>query len=121
MPTLPIVGDYFRPPAKAFIAALPVGAKLILRAEPDNAYDPNAIAVHLHGPDIPPASHEELERQLQGFGFTLSEALNDDWHLGYLPRDLAAEQKALGFPEGEDVPGTFSVSARGKGLVRFDY
>ena len=45
MNTFPIVGAYYHPPAKALIDALAVDTPLLLIAEPDNAYDPNAIAV----------------------------------------------------------------------------
>lgn len=41
-----IVGSSFYEEAGSIIARLRPGAKLILRREPDNPYDKNAIAVH---------------------------------------------------------------------------
>lgn len=42
-----IVGSHFVPPAKALLAALPAGTALLLRAEPENPYDSDAILVLL--------------------------------------------------------------------------
>jgi HIRAN domain len=42
----PIVGAHFRPSeAKALYNSLTLGDEVILRAEPDNAYDPMAVMV----------------------------------------------------------------------------
>lgn len=126
MAAYPIVGMHFGmergSPAKALVEYLPVGAALILRAEPDNAHDPNAIRVLVPGTSFPESSHEELASALQGFGFTIGEIVDADepWHLGYIPRDFAAEVKARGFPEGIDVAATFSVNIQGKPRVRYE-
>ena len=117
-----LVGAHFRPPAKLILEHLPSEAILILEPEPDNAYDPNAIQVLVMGTSFPNECHEFLENDLSGYGFALVDILDSDepWHLGFIAKDFAAEQKSRGFPEGVDVPGTFSVNAQGKARVRFE-
>ena len=125
MPTVPIVGMHFGmergSPAKALVEYLPVGAALILRAEPDNAHDPNAIRILVPGSSFPESCHEALEGALRGYGFALADIIFEDegWHLGYVPRELAAELKDRGFPEDTDIPGTFSISMNNKPRVFF--
>lgn len=46
---LPIVGMAFRPPANMVINQIPYGKRLILRRQPDNPHDSNAIMVFLPG------------------------------------------------------------------------
>lgn len=90
--TTQLVGAHFRPPAKALLACLPAGHPLLLRPEPTNEYDANAVQVVLRTDSLLPlltesAFGEELDAQLAGQGHsleTLQEA--DEWHLGYLPR-----------------------------------
>ena len=41
-------------------------------------------------------------------------------HVGYIPREMAADLRANGFPTERDIPATFSVSATGKPRVRLD-
>ena len=119
--TLPIVGMFYRPPAKALIDVLAVGTPLLLIAEPDNAYDPNAIAVWLHSRDIPEASHPMLEETLPPFGKSLEEVLSEEeWHLGYIAKEMAAQLRQCG-AVGTDkaVEVTFATSASGAPRVRF--
>lgn len=119
--TLPIKGAYFRPPAKALLDALSVGTPLTLLAEPDNEYDPNAIAVWLASASIPETSHAALRAGLGPFGSSLEEVLDIEWHhVGYIPKENAADLRARGFPETAEVTAEFSVSARGAPMVRFD-
>lgn len=88
---LPIVGAHFRPPAKAILEVLPTGAELELRPEPSNPFDPNAIQVIVASSQIPPERYTDLELSASGYGFSLDDILDSDfWHLGYLPRGLAA-------------------------------
>lgn len=47
MNTLPIVGARHRPPADIILNGLPKGTPLLLRRDPDNPYDSNAIEVVL--------------------------------------------------------------------------
>lgn len=119
MQTIPIVGAYYRPPAKLILDFLPIDCPLILRAEPTNEYDPNAIAVWLETSNIPESS--DLETKLVGFGTTIALLQRqDEMHVGYLPCGRATILRALGFPEGRDIEATFTVSANGAPRVRFD-
>ena len=119
--TFPIVGMKFRPPAQALINSLAVGVPLTVIAEPENAYDPNAIAVWLYSKDIPEASQEALKETLPSSGFTLDRVLSEEvWHLGYFPKEMAAELKASGaIRDNEPQAATFAVSAQGQARVRF--
>jgi hypothetical protein len=80
---LPIVGARFRPPAEDVLRLLPAGTELILRRQPENPHDGNAVQVLL------PGSHdlEEIWKIIQS---ELGEDFNDDLHLGFIPR---ADQK----------------------------
>jgi hypothetical protein len=53
---LPIVGAKFRPPAQEVLTLLPAGAELLLRRQPDNPHDGNAVQVLL------PISEDTSER-----------------------------------------------------------
>lgn len=104
--TTQLVGAHFRPPAKALLACLPAGHPLLLRPEPTNEYDDNAVQVLLMRDSLESLLADvdfsaELENQLAGQGFdlaTIREA--DEWHLGYLPRaakgNLALEEWNVG-------------------------
>ena len=90
MPTYPIVGAGFRPPAKAILQVLPLGAALTLRREPGNLYDANAIQVICPTSSIPDDSAETLDLLAQGFGFDIGTIMQEpEWHLGYIPRTMA--------------------------------
>ena len=91
----PIVGAYFRPPAKQVLASLPSGCQLVLVAEPDNPYDAAAIKVLVGLDQVPEGQYEELERALDGTGTSLGELLERDepLHLGYV---ISAGNKKLG-------------------------
>jgi hypothetical protein len=122
MSTYPIVGAFYRPPAKAIMDVLPIGTKLTLLAEPDNNFDPNAIAVWLSSEDIPKVCYDRLEETLPDHGVTLESLLmTPDWHLGYIPRDLAATLKANGtVTDNSPVTGSFSLSPNGSPRVRLN-
>ena len=82
---IPLVGSHFRPPASTILANLPTGAKLSLLAEPDNPYDPRAVAVHVQVSEVPPSQYDALREALPNFGFTLEELLSEGGlQLGYL-------------------------------------
>lgn len=119
--TLPIVGAYHRPPARILIASLPIGTPLFLLAEPDNQYDPNAIQVFLESQNIPAASHAELERELPNAGFSLDTVIaQDQWHLGYIPKEFAAQLRATDtVVPNVPVDVTFSTAPNGAPRVRF--
>jgi hypothetical protein len=81
----PIVGQHFRPPAKAILAVLKNGTPLLISREPDNAYDPNAVKVLVESLHIPSSQLDELDTQASGFGFSAKQILAEPiWHLGYI-------------------------------------
>lgn len=120
--TFPIVGMKFRPPALALVDALAVGTPLLLVAEPENAYDPNAIAVWLYAKDIPEGAKVKLEEDLPRFGTDLDTVMAaEQHHLGYIPKEMAAQLKECGaVTNDEPVSVTFSTSSTGAPRVRFE-
>ncbi len=113
---IPIVGQFFRPPAKAILGVLPSGCPLTCIPEPDNPYDPNAIQVCVASSAIPQDQLAQLEADAAGFGFSLAEILDQEsWHLGYIPKALAAvlAPKLAGRPH----PATLTFTADGKPAV----
>jgi hypothetical protein len=64
----PLVGFHFYPPAKALLSSMPMGTTLILRPEPENPYDSNAVAVYLDPQDIPEESRRAMSEALEGYG-----------------------------------------------------
>jgi hypothetical protein len=119
--TLPIVGAFYRPPAKTLLAALAIGTPLFLMAEPTNEFDANAVAVFLESQNIPEAAHEMLSQELPNFGFDLDTILSQDqWHLGYIPKQFASALRASEtiMPNAPfDVE--FAISGDGSPRVRF--
>jgi hypothetical protein len=117
----PIVGSFFRPPAKALISVLPMDTPLILLAEPDNPYDPNAVAVWLNMSTIPEELDPQLEEALAPFGFDLTHIRGEEnLHLGYIPKEKAKElRQAEVIPNEGQVSVTFALSASGSPMVRF--
>jgi len=87
----PLVGMFFRPPAKAILAHLPSSCPLEIQPEPDNPFDENALQVFVKSTDIPPSQHEDLRADAAGMGFDLEAILaQPEWHLGYIARAVAA-------------------------------
>ena len=84
---IPLVGAFFRPPAKQLLSVLPAGAQLQLLSDPDNPWDPKAIMV-LVDPrsEIPEESTAQLDLALSGTGWIAEEILAsaEPQHLGYL-------------------------------------
>jgi len=66
--TFLLVGMHFRPPAKQVLEHLPAGALLMLRAEPDNPYDPAAVSVWISPSEVPEGQRPELDIKLPGTG-----------------------------------------------------
>lgn len=119
--TLPIVGAHFRPPAKAFVQSMAVGQPLALRREPSNPYDENAIQVIVVTAALDPCCHEELDTLARGFGHDLEGILGqEEWHLGYIPKEHAATLARTFDEHGKDVVGNFGYDAAGKPTVTFD-
>lgn len=115
---LPIVGAHFRPPAKAIIAALPMGCPLTLVPEPSNPYDPNAIAVFVETGQIKSLSEEAKANLLglaAGMGHDWESLISPEaWHLGYIPKINAADIRMA-----EETPGTFGLDPAGKPTIEF--
>jgi hypothetical protein len=105
--SLPIVGAHFRPPAKQLLTVLPLGTPLVLRAEPDNPYDDNAVQVLVSLTDTYPVSQWPiLATALQGTGYDPQdlvdrEAKEGPLHIGYVPRSGA--KTALGGPGNAEL------------------
>lgn len=119
--TVPIVGMFYRPPAKALIAVMSVGTKLTLLAEPDNPYDSNAIAVWLDPSDFSEDVKAQLPSALADFGFSLDDIMaKPAWHLGYVPKEIAAQLRATGFDSDACIIGAFRLSASGAPRVAFE-
>src|ERR1700678_2710237 len=97
--TCPIVGAHFRPPAKSILSALPNSCPLRLRPEPDNPYDSNALQVLVSGQvirDLPEAIKSDLHADAVGYGYDIDTiCAAEEWHLGYIPRGIAAQLHAI--------------------------
>lgn len=109
MPSLPIVGARFRPPAEDVLRNLPSGADLILRRQPDNPYDANAVQVMLPDGDIANemAALFEFEPPL---------------HLGFIPRTEAASiGPQMDERQIEEIKGLLTFSPQGAPLVSFHW
>jgi hypothetical protein len=119
--TLPIVGMHFRPPAKVLVNALSIGVPLFLLAEPSNAFDEHAIQVFLESKNIPEAAHGFLDEGLPQFGFDLDTVLGQEqWHLGYIPKEFAKLLKESGtVVNDKPMDVTFATNAQGAPRVRF--
>ena len=120
--SLPIVGAKFRPPAAGLLSVLPQGASLLVRREPDNPHDANALQVLVERStleQIPPA---QLQAACEGFGFSAADILDAMcWHLGYVPRK-DAEVLAPSFDEAgaHEVPARLTFALDGRLSVSFE-
>ena len=92
--SLPIVGAHFRPPAKGILQALPLGHTMNLKAEPENPYDPNAIAVWVSSDslaDLPQANRSTMATLCMGYGYDWETLMGEPaWHFGYVPRNFTS-------------------------------
>lgn len=95
-----IVGARFRPPAQDVLDNLPAGTDLVLRRQPDNPYDENAVAVML------PADYTDAGEVTR----LLNEAEHPEQtplHLGFIPREHAAKlapQMDLAVDDNLNIP-----------------
>ncbi len=119
MSSFPIVGSHYRPPAKALIAGISNGTKLFLRAEPQNAFDPNAIQILLHPSDIEESSYQTLNDELSGYGQDMDDInQQSEWHLGYIPKEIAKILRETNIvPLDVEIEGNYLIDFRGKPLV----
>lgn len=111
----PIVGMYYRPPAEALIKVIAIGTPLLLRAEPDNPADPNAVSVWLRSSDLTAEAKERLETELGTMGYTVADILaREEWQLGYIPKNMAAEVRSNGtIPLDAAIDGVFRCADNG--------
>ena len=100
--TTPIVGAHFRPPAKQLLEVLPIGTPMLLRAEPDNPYDENAIQVLVSLSKTYPISQwAVLAAALEGTGYTPQDLIDHAKQI--VPRELTAcERRRFFLPEKGD-------------------
>lgn len=130
MPSYPIVGARYHPPAQAVLDNLPAGTKLLLRRQPDNPYDGNAVQVLL--PEV-------LSTQSDLIKILVDNGLDSNFlplHLGFIPRESAAKLAPMmdqwnnkmsaeyGFGdvayEPCEWPATLTFAAHGGPMVTFD-
>lgn len=118
-----IVGSFYRPPAKAILAVLPIATRLYLRAEPDNAFDPNAIMVLIRMADFPERAETAFDNEGAGYGYDMERLRGEEeeWHLGYIPKGLAAVLRADDSIKVDvDYPGEFECSSTGAPFIRLE-
>lgn len=105
----PIVGAFYRPPAKTILGLLGPGHELVLDPEPDNSYDENAVkvGVRLGSINVSQLQMDEIEEELMKYGSTWAELFKDEYgepvenplfHIGYVPRSGAKTAKIDGEP-----------------------
>ena len=119
-----IVGAWHHPPAQAILDYLTYNAELLLRAEPQNPYDPNAIQIWVPRSAIEKIDlKDELDSRLRDFGTNLPELLKESmWHLGYIPRHDAEQlTNTYHFPASTDVKGEYFFQGDGKPRVSFEF
>lgn len=88
----PLMGARFRPPAETIVSLLSPGTALLAWREPDNAHDPNAIAIGIAksslSPDVLSAAEEDLRERYPDQ--PPEDFLPEILHLGYVAREIAA-------------------------------
>lgn len=119
--TLPIVGAKFRPPALCVLSSLGSQCRLLVRREPTNQYDPNALQVLVLPGSFSDATINKLRVELPNWGFSFDDVASlDEIHLGYVPRERAAEI-APQFDEASvgETLGVLTFNAEGAPRVQF--
>lgn len=119
--SLPIVGAKFRPPASGLLSVLRAGNKLLIRREPDNQYDANALQVLIVRDELEKLPEAQLQSACEGFGFGSAEVLAaPEWHLGYIPRG-DAEMLAPSFDRAatRGISASLTFDFRGRPAVSF--
>ena len=112
----PIVGSKYRPPAQAILSVIPVGQELELIPEPDNEHDPNAIAVWIDGGAMTTQMEiDEVRAKFQGYGESIENITVQSWHLGYIPREIAATIHLDG-----PIRGRFTIGSNGGPRAEFE-
>lgn len=118
----PIVGAHFRPPAKAILQVLPQGAALVLRREPENIYDFNAIQVIVPTSSIPDDQMSTLDILALGYGSGIDIIMQEpEWHVGYIPRTRAIILAPLWDAVGRvECAATLGFNAKGETRAQLD-
>lgn len=113
----PIVGAKFHPPATTILNHLAVGTRLILRPDPSNRYDSNAIEVRVSGELLQPSSGFDAE--LSRKDFNIADIINADvpWMLGFVPKDVAKYFVEKDFGPS-DRPARFVVMPTGAPAIQ---
>jgi len=114
--TYPIVGQTYRPPAKAILSTIAIGARLILRPEPENPFDSNAKAVLIRTEDLTMEAFAALDDgRLKIHNMTIQNiAQSLEWHLGYIPKTMN------NFVLTGEVEGRFAVGSNGGPRIRLE-
>lgn len=122
MPSYPIVGAHYRPPAKGILAGISPGTQLFLRAEPDNQFDQFAIQVLLKGEDILLDDYENLNSELSGYGKEIEDIISlPEIHLGYIPKETAKVLRESNIiPLDTEIKGEFLINFSGKPMISID-
>lgn len=117
-----IVGMKFRPPAQGILNVLAAGFPLVLRREPGNQYDVNAVQVIVESAaNFAELNEAFVNEKLAGYGFTKDDVLARlPFQIGYIPREdaerIAPLVDELGRPAWR---GVLSFSATGQPRVNF--
>lgn len=113
----PIVGAKFHPPATIILNFMAVNTQLILRPDPSNRYDSNAIEVRVLGEFIRPSS--SFDAELSKKGYNIADIINSDlpWMLGFVPKDVAKYFMEKGFGSS-DKPARFVVMPTGAPAIQ---
>lgn len=105
---IPIVGTRHHPTAVALMAILPHGAAVCLIPEPENRYDPNAIAIRLPRETLKRVSAQAVQQALAPHGYSTQAILDREWwHLGYIPAKWPRDNLTL------PAEGTLCFTSRG--------
>lgn len=105
----PIVGAFYRPPAKTILSLLHPGHQLVIDPEPTNPHDPNAIrvCVKLDSILVSEEDYSHVEDELMQYGATWADLRRNQYgeemedplfHIGYIPRSGAKTAKIDGEP-----------------------
>ena len=123
--SLAIVGTRFRPPSAALLDVMPLGFSLMLRREPGNVHDVNAVMVLVPDSDawreFATTHAGVLRDKLAPFGKDAGD-ITLPWHLGYVPREDAVEVARIADSQHiVEWPGTLSFSATGQPRISFTF
>lgn len=118
MPSYPIVGMHFRPPAKSILQVLHMGCPLHVVPEPENSYDTNALRIEVASADIKEEMHDTLNTLAAGQGFTTEDILAQEyWQLGYIEAKNGSAGMLAPKIAGRTVSGTLCFDLKGKPMI----